>query len=149
MATKRELTAAEDRAWVEYLGVVESLTDQELLMPGYYPNGWSGKDLIAHVASWQAEAGLMLERMSVGTFTDEAVDVDALNERFYEDNKDLPLSVVRAESASSRTRLLQAWSILAEVTPKAEEWFVESGAEHYGEHLPRLRAWAEEVKIRR
>jgi len=69
------------------------------------------------------------------------VDVDELNRYFYEANHDLPLSVVRAEMFSSRNRMLREWSLLPEITPKAEEWFVESGPEHYAEHSERLREW--------
>jgi hypothetical protein len=33
------------------------------------------------------------------------------------------------------------WAALPKVTPEAEEWFRESGPEHYQEHLDDLRAW--------
>jgi hypothetical protein len=42
--------------------------------------------------------------------------------------------------------MLQEWNALPELTAKAEEWFVESGAEHYGEHAPRLRDWLDEAR---
>ena len=40
------------------------------------------------------------------------------------------------------------WKWDAPFTPDAEEWFVESGAAHYEEHLPRLTEWADELAAR-
>src|SRR5262249_58048580 len=90
----------------------------------------------------------VLEQINNGTFADAPVDVDALNARFFEANRDLPLAVVQAESWAARTRMLTEFGHLAEVTPAAESWFVESGAEHYAEHLPRLREWLAELAAR-
>jgi hypothetical protein len=148
MAGKLELAAAEDRAFVEFDGLMESLTPGQMEEPGYFPEGWSAKDLMAHVGSWQAEAGKILQQIRNGTYRGEAVDVDEYNQRFREANADLPLLVIRAEYHSARTRMLTEWNALDEITPKAEEWFVESGEEHYAEHLPRLREWAEELLTR-
>lgn len=146
MATKRELARAEDAGWSEMMELIESLSPAEIELPGYYREGWSVKDLMAHVGSWQAEAGQILQQIRWGTFRGRPVDVDAMNEQFYEVNKDLPLPVVRAEAWSARTRMLTEWNDLPEVTPEAEEWFRESGPEHYEEHLPRLRDWVKELR---
>ncbi|HEX5948918.1 MAG TPA: hypothetical protein VFZ45_05070 [Actinomycetota bacterium] len=35
--------------------------------------------------------------------------------------------------------MLLEWGELPEVTPEAAFWIRKAGAEHYGEHLPRLR----------
>jgi hypothetical protein len=148
MATKRELADAEDRGFRELDGLLESLTPAQLEVPGYISEGWSAKDLMAHIGSWQAEAGLILQQIRNGTFRDQDVDVDEYNRRFFEANADLPLPVVKAEHHSARNRMLTEWNSLPEVTPKAEEWFRESGELHYAEHLPRLREWAEELRSR-
>jgi hypothetical protein len=148
VTTKRELLAAEDAGWVELNGLIESLTPAQMEEPGYFPEGWSVKDLMAHIGSWQAEAGQVLEQIRMDTFRDEPVDVDKMNAFFIEANKDLPLSVVRAEMFSARNRMLSEWNNLPEITPKAEEWFVESGPEHYAEHIDRLREWDQELQAR-
>ena len=146
MATKRELLRSEDAGWSELIGLIESLSPAEMEQPGYYPEGWSVKDLMAHIGSWQAEAGQILQQIRMGTYRGRPVDVDGMNKRFYEANKDLPLSVVRAELWAARNRMLSEWSDLPEVNLEAEEWFVESGPEHYEEHLPRLREWVKELR---
>jgi len=148
MATKRELCGDEDAGWAELMGALESLTGAQLEEPGYYAEGWSGKDLMGHICSWQAEAVQILEQIRYGTFADSPMDVDAMNREFYESNRDLPLAMVRAELWSARTRMLQEWNALVEVTREAEEWFRESGSAHYREHLPRLKEWTEELRDR-
>jgi hypothetical protein len=146
MTTKRELLAQEDVGWASFIGVVESLFPEKIERPGYSPEGWSVKDLMAHIGCWEAEAGWMLERIRYGTYHDEPIDVDALNREFYEANKDLPPSIVRAEMWAARTRMLIEWNALPQITPPAEEWFRESGPAHYDEHLGRLREWASELR---
>jgi hypothetical protein len=146
MTTMRELLRAEDAGWSELIELVESLTPAESEQPGYFPEGWSVKDLLAHIASWQAEAGQILEQIRMGTYRGRPVDVEAMNKRFYEANKDLPLSIVKAEAWAARNRMLAEWSELPELTPEAEEWFRESGPGHYEEHLGRLREWVAELR---
>jgi hypothetical protein len=145
---RRELAAAEEAGWCELLDLVSPLTPAQLEEPGYSPDGWSVKDLVAHIGAWQAEAAQVLQQIHYGTYRSGRWDVDALNWQFYEANKDLPLSVVRAECGASRNRMLVEWSELPQVTPDAEEWFRESGPEHYAEHLPRLREWIEALRSR-
>ena len=148
MATKRELCLAEDQKWSELIGVLESMSPGQLEEPGYYPEGWSAKDLMAHIASWQAEATQILEQLRYDTYRKADLDVDAMNKAFYEANRDLPLSIVRAELWAARTRMLTEFNQLPEVTPLAEEWFAESGPKHYDEHLPRLREWTKQAATR-
>jgi hypothetical protein len=146
--TKAELRAAEDAGWAELLSVIESLSPELLQEPGYFPEGWSVKDMIWHIGSWQAEAQCVLEQLRMGTYVNRPIDVDGMNQRFLEANRELPLAIVRAEAWSARTRMLIEMNLQAEVSTTAEEWFVESGAEHYAEHLPRLREWADELRAR-
>jgi hypothetical protein len=138
--SKAELVAAEDAGWAEMNALVESLSPAQAQEPGYYEL-WSVKDMVGHIACWMSEAVDMLERIRVGTYDPSPRDVDELNASFYEAMKDLSLGDVRSECFAARNRMLSEWDLLPEVTPDAVEWFVESGAEHYAEHTPRLREW--------
>jgi len=142
---KRELCAQEDGLWVELWALLESLRPEQIERPGFFPQGWSVKDLMTHIGCWQAETVQVLEQIRCGTFVRPAVDVDETNRLFREATAGLPLRVVWAELWASRTRMLQEWGLLPEVTPDAEEWFFESGPNHYAEHLPRLREWTAEL----
>jgi hypothetical protein len=144
--TARELLVAEDAGWNELHSLMDMLTPEQAERPGYYTEGWSAKDLLAHIGSWLAEAGVILEQISVGTHRPEEIDVDALNRQFLEAMKDMPLDVVKAQAWSARTRMLQAWQSLPELSPEAAYWIRKSGAEHYGQHLPRFREWVAELR---
>jgi hypothetical protein len=45
--------------------------------------------------------------------------------------------------------MLQEWQDLTEPDDEATWWIRKSGADHYEEHLERLRAWVEELIRRR
>src|SRR5438093_335898 len=53
--TISELMAAEDAGWGELHGLMDSLSSEEAERPGYYPEGWSAKDVLAHVGGWLGE----------------------------------------------------------------------------------------------
>jgi hypothetical protein len=137
---KRELIAEEDARWGELCAALDGVSHDRLLEPGV-TESWTAKDLMAHLGCWMAEAANVIEQIRFGTFDSAPVDVDAMNARFYDVMKDQPLRDVWAEMESARTRMFQEWGALAEITPEAEEWFVESGPAHVAEHLPELRAF--------
>jgi hypothetical protein len=140
-----ELMAAEDTGWDELHALMDVLTSEEMERPGYYPEGWSAKDLLAHIGSWLAEAGVFLLRIRVGTYKLEEIDIDAMNRTFLEIMKDVPLQTVRAQASAARARMLLAWGELPELTREATFWIRKAGAEHYAEHLPRLREWVTQL----
>ncbi|MDP9341188.1 MAG: ClbS/DfsB family four-helix bundle protein [Actinomycetota bacterium] len=144
--TFSELLAAEDAGWDELHSLMDSLTPEQAERPGYYPEGWSAKDMLAHIGGWLAEAGVILERIRGGTYRPEEIDVEAMNERFLEAMKDVPLDIVRAQAWSARTRMLQEWKEFRDLPPEARFWIRKAGAEHYDEHLPRLREWVAEIR---
>ena len=144
--TASELLAAEDAGWDELHALMDSLTREETEKPGYYPEGWSAKDLLAHIGSWLAEAGVFLLRIRGGTYKLEEIDIDVMNRAFLEMMKDVPLQTVRAQASAARARMLLAWGELPELTPEATFWIRKAGAEHYAEHLPRLREWITQLR---
>src|SRR5713226_3256305 len=93
-ASPTDLMAAEDTGWDELHALMDSLDAGQAEQPGYYPEGWSAKDVLAHIGSWLATAGVALQRISVGTYRPEEIDVDAMNQRFIETMKDVPLDDV-------------------------------------------------------
>jgi hypothetical protein len=142
----RELTAEEDRLWTELHDLVDSMPPEEVDEPGYFDEGWSAKDLVAHIGSWLAEAGIVLERIRFGTYRPEEIDVDAINAAFYDLMQDVAFPDVRAQAFTARNRMLRAWLALPDGSPEADRWIRKSGPEHYAEHLPRLREWVREVR---
>ena len=141
----RELIAEEERLWTDLHALVDSLPQDKVGEPGYFAEGWTAKDLVAHIGSWLAEAGVVLERIRFGTYRPEEIDVDAVNETFYESMHDVAFPDVRAQATAARNQMLRAWRSLPEPSPEADRWITKSGPEHYAEHLPRLREWVKEL----
>jgi hypothetical protein len=139
----RELLAEEDRLWEELHDLVDSLPEDKVAEPGYFAEGWSAKDLVAHIGSWLAEAGVVLERIRFNTYRPEEIDVDAMNETFYASMHDARFPDVRAQAITARNRMLRAWRSLPERSTEADRWIGKAGPEHYAEHLPRLREWVD------
>jgi len=144
-APDRELIAEEDRLWAELHELVDSLPKDKVAEPGYFDEGWSAKDLIAHIGSWLAEAGVVLERIRFNTYRPEEIDVDAMNQTFYDSMHDVAFPDVRAQAVTARNRMLRAWRSLPEGSTEADRWISKSGPEHYAEHLPRLREWVDQL----
>jgi hypothetical protein len=136
----------ERELWTELIGLCRSLEPEERLAPGYYRDpDWSVKDLVAHIGTWLAEAEIQLFRIDAGTYVDEPLDVDALNEQFLAALRDHPWDVCWNQLLAARAMMLGAWTRLRVRTEAADRWVRKSGAEHYGEHLPRLREWVAEL----
>jgi hypothetical protein len=140
-----DLLAEEARLWRELHELVDSLAMETVELPGYFVEGWSAKDLVGHIGSWLAEAGVVLERIRFGTYRREEIDIDALNETFLGSLHDVPFGDVRAQGIAARSRMLQAWGSLESPSADATWWVRKAGPEHYAEHLPRLREWVAEL----
>jgi len=141
-----EVLADEDARWTEMHVLIGRLTPEQLASPGYYREGWSAKDLLAHVGTWLAEAGRMLERIAAGTYRHGELDVDAVNERTLQAMRDVDFPVVTAQASASRSRMRHALVELREPSTEATWWIRKAGPDHYAEHLPRLREWVEELR---
>jgi hypothetical protein len=93
-------------------------------------------------------AGAVLQQIREGTYRPEEIDIDMLNARFIKNLKDISFGTIKAQATTARARMLQAWSELPELTPEAAFWIRKAGAEHYQEHLTRLREWVAELRSR-
>ena len=147
MRGKDELLRAEEDAWGEIHELLHQLTPEQASEPGFIDN-WTAKDLLAHLSCWHAEAATVLCQLRLGTFAGWDEDVEETNRRFYEATRDLSYDDVVAQLHAARFRMLEEMDRLPEdkLTLKADEWFRESGAEHYRNHLPGLRAWLERLR---
>jgi mycothiol maleylpyruvate isomerase-like protein len=145
MSETRELLAEEARLWAELYRLVDGLPEERAGEPGYFEEGWSAKDLVAHIGSWLAEGGVCLERIRAGTYRAEEIDIDAMNATFVETMRNVPLPVVKSQAIAARSRMLHAWGELDDTPPEAVRWIEKSGPAHYAEHLPRLRDWVAEL----
>jgi len=140
-----DLRKAEDEGWHEVHTLIDALPPEAVERPGYFEEGWSAKDLLAHIGAWLAQAGVALEQIGSGTYRPAEIDVDALNGRYLETLQQLPFDVVRAQADAARTRMLIASAGVLSPDEDAAFWIRKAGPDHYAEHLPRLREWVKEV----
>jgi Mycothiol maleylpyruvate isomerase N-terminal domain len=139
------LLVQEELLWAELHQLVDSLPAGKVERPGYFAEGWSAKDLVGHIGSWLAEAGVVLERIRFGTYRESEIDIEAMNEAFYEAMRDVAFQDVRAQAFAARNRMLRAWRSLPERSREADRWISKAGPDHYAEHLPRLREWVWQI----
>ncbi len=133
---------AERAGWYELLELVHSLDPAEIARPGYYSDpDWSVADLVAHLGTWLAEAGIQLRRIEAGTYRPRDLDIDALNAEFRAAMRGQPWDVILTQAQASRHRMLEVWYALSSHCDAAAWWVAKAGAEHYREHLGRLRSW--------
>jgi hypothetical protein len=141
---------AERVGWYEIAGLVRSLTREECLEPGYYRDpDWSVRDVVGHIGTWLAEAQAQFERIRAGTYDGHDIDIDALNARFLEALAGQPWEVAWLQATAGRTRMIAEWYTLSEPNDEAAWWIRKAGADHYAEHVPRLREWVAELIGRR
>ena len=141
---------AERSGWYELADLVNQLTPRERLMPGYYEDpDWSVRDVAGHVGTWLAEAQIQLERIVVGSYGGHAVDIDGLNATFLEAMHDQPWNVAWVQANAGRSMMLLAWFELKAPSDEAAWWIRKAAADHYAEHLVRLREWVPELVARR
>ena len=137
---------AERTYWYELIGLVHSLDLDEINQPGYYRDpDWSVADLVAHLGTWLAEAGIQLRRIEAGTYRSRDLDIDAMNAEFRAAMSGQPWDVILTQAQASRNRMLRVWYALPFRTDAAAWWVAKAGAEHYREHLGQLRSWVVEL----
>jgi len=141
---ERELPG-EAEAWNRLHALIDRVTPETAAEPGYFEEGWSAKDAIAHLGTWMARGATMLRQIANGTYREGEIDIDAENARFLEAMRDIPLETVHLQAAAAHGELLRAWAQLPTITSAAAFWVRKAGPDHYAEHLPRLEAWVERL----
>jgi hypothetical protein len=146
MSANASVLLDEDRLWGELRATIDMFDDELASRPGYFAEGWSAKDALAHVGTWLAEAGAALEQIRGGSYVELRSDeLDALNARFLDAMRDVSFTDVKSQATAARARMLHAWTQIPEPDEIAARWIAKSGPEHYQEHLPRLREWLDEL----
>ena len=78
----------EAEAWQRLHAVIDRMTPAMADEPGYFEEGWTAKDAVAHLGTWMAQGAQMLRRIAAGTYRDDELDIDAENARFLEAMRD-------------------------------------------------------------
>ncbi len=117
---------------------------------------WSIKDLIAHLTYWEQDMLAHVGNSALG-FVPPG-EVDAVNVRVFETNKDRPLAEIQADFRRSLEQIDELVGCLSDAelnrtdrAPKPMalwQYIAEETYEHYrDDHLPDVRAWAQRERV--
>jgi hypothetical protein len=128
--------------WSEITALIHMLSADERLAPGYFRDpAWSVKDLVAHLAAWLEEAATQLTNIAARSYEPHDVDIDARNADVLAATREESYETLWTHATGARADMLEHWFAQRVPTEAANWWVRKAGAEHYGEHLPRLREW--------
>jgi hypothetical protein len=141
--------------------VLDALTDEQLDIPVEAAGGWSGRDLMGHIVTWQEvalatakelavnEKSNTMERTeadwSAGAGAGDRINAEALT-RF----RAMPIAEVRARFREVAGELRGYLTVVPEARwikhATNQEYFFGETTEHYEEHEKELRAILEAVR---
>ncbi len=140
-----------DRAWEELKASYAGLSDSELMEPGV-TGGWSVRDIIAHVTSWEQEALTHLPLILAGgkppRYSVTYGGIDAFNAQTAERKRNLSLSEVLRQRDDTHRRLIDF------IHSAPEDQFIRETRfrrrlrldtySHYPNHAEAIRKWREQ-----
>jgi len=154
--TRAELIHRITRAYERLRGLIAGVDPVRLSTDPVF-DGWTVKDVLAHLAAWQSITVTNLFRLERGQPVLYArldpQKLDELNARFHAELKDWPLEKVLADLEGSYRQLINRISLLSEPELNDPRHFkqlrgrplgqviAENTSQHYEEHLPALEAW--------
>jgi len=154
--TRDELLADIERGWEALQAAIEGLTEEQMTrMP--VAGAWTVKDLLAHIAVWQARLVTNLYKVERGVPPANVdltpAQVDRLNAQFYQEQKGRPLERVLEDLYDVHLALVNRLDGFTDASlsdPKKHKWMggkplsafvAEDSVEHYREHTAEIMAW--------
>ena len=131
-----------DERWNGWLTALDGVPADRLSEPGACED-WSVKDLIGHVAYWDADALADIARITTGGQR-QPQDVDARNESAAAANADRSVEDLRSAMERTHQAVLDALRGLAPGDPRIRQIcreIAEDTWQHYAEHIAQVRAW--------
>ena len=112
-------------------------------------NGWSVKDLLAHLAAWEWRCASLLEASHVTDGPLQAnPDVVALNREIHKEREEWGWEEVEYDLRAAHRTLLEAIRQLPVErlnSKSVQAAIAEETWEHYAEHLPDLQHWHKQI----
>ena len=136
--------------------VLSELSEDEMVEVELWPD-WTIKDVLAHIAAWEAELVLGLAKARQGSVpryrSISDAEVDKLNLRWHKENKKRPLERVLADFRGVRTQSVRQLDEMSaeDVSQPGRfkwldegsiaEWAFEYSIEHEIEHRVEIADW--------
>jgi hypothetical protein len=145
----------------EWDGLLAGIPQEEMALVGVNGEGWSVKDIVAHVAWYENEAAGILRGHALASESPEndkiwEMPTDERNNAIYQQNRDLSVDEALAmEREAYRAFLSEAQKLVEEDLNDATRyrgmpadwapWEVVASNtfEHYPDHVAEVRAWQE------
>ena len=149
MKTSLEATIEQiENSYHKILRLYRSVPVTDLLEPTF-ANGWSVKDLLAHLAAWDWRCAGLLDQAHESDMPLMAMpDIDALNQEIYQERQEWGWEDVDNDFREAHQALLESIQALPPERLKDEiiqEAIAEETWQHYEEHLPQLQQWHKRV----
>jgi hypothetical protein len=137
-----------DKAWDAFKASYVGLSDAEVMEPGV-TDGWSVRDIIAHVTWWEEEALTHLPHILDGgkppRYSDTYGGIDAFNAQQAELKRNLSLSEVLRQQNETHRRLIDFIQTVPEDQLIGETRFRHrlrlDTYSHYPQHTEAIRKW--------
>ena len=147
---KQQVLKNLDRAWEALKDSYAGVPDDELVKAGVM-EGWSIKDIIAHITWWEEEAlkhlPTILEGGKPPRYSVAYGGIDAFNALMTEQKKNLPLSEVLRQRDDIHLRLIEFIRDAPEDEFNRETRFLHrlrlDTYSHYLKHAEAIRSWRE------
>jgi hypothetical protein len=149
---KQELLSKVRASRVRFDTEIGQVPTDEMTEPNL-DNGWSIKDMLAHIGFWEGRAADLLNTLQQGQTPDGEREIDRLNARVYAEHQAQPLNEVVKWERSQYDNLLDEIENSSEAdlfNPNRfawtegvafYEWIAGNTYGHYDEHLAALRKW--------
>lgn len=139
-----------DTAWTALQESYAGLDEARLTEPGVM-DGWSVKDILAHVTTWEEEAlrylPIIMDGGRTPRYSQKYGGIDAFNAQMAEKKGDLPLAEVLRQLEETHRRLIDYVRGVPEEHIREETRFRRrlrlDTYSHYPEHARAIRAWRE------
>ncbi len=141
------------KGYTDFEALLSSLSEQQMTTAGV--NGkWSVKDNLAHLIAWQGRTLNLLQAIRQGVELPDptpSMTEEQINEKFYQENKFLPLDKVLTDFRSTYSQMVNAVQMTSEEDlNKPISWLddrpvvvyiVGNTYEHYQEHGQIIQDW--------
>jgi hypothetical protein len=159
--TKTELLESLEDSRQELVEMLETLPEEMLLQP-VRPDGWTIKDILAHLGYWEGQTVTLLFQAQRGMAKPTTVHfgketVDELNQRWYAASQQRTMDAIWQDWFGVRKQLIRRVNELSEkdlTDPKQYPWMkgkplyqliLSDTVEHEDGHADQIREWLDEA----
>ena len=141
------------KGYTDFDTLLSSLNERQMLTHGGN-DGWTIKDHIAHLTSWQQRTLPILQAVIDNVEPPDPtpdMTMDQINEQFYQRDVALPLDRVLAEHRSTQQQMLNAVQSMSEEDLNRPiswlddrpvvGWVIGNTYDHYEEHTHYIQQW--------